>query len=201
MKSVTIIFLVTLFFFSSRLKAQFNISDKQPIYVGVNIANHSVTIPFYKVFNGKINPGISIDAERVYSNRKKSQWLQRANVGTFFNSIDGTGIYLNANIAYRYKSRQGLFFDAGAGLGYLHKFHPANIYRLHESGEYKREKDAGKPFLTINIPLSIGYNFKKIDRSPASIYFRYEPFIQIPNNKDIFFWPQALVGLGISYKI
>ncbi|MEJ0029549.1 MAG: hypothetical protein WDO15_03930 [Bacteroidota bacterium] len=68
--------------------------------------NHSISPPFHKIIRTPIHPGIQVAVEARYKETSRSKFFQTFNLGGFYNKYNGTGFYLNTEVAYRFKTKQ-----------------------------------------------------------------------------------------------
>ena len=172
--------------------------EKNQFPVDISFLNHAVTMPFDGIILSPVHPGISIGTEYYYINRLKGQLFQDLHTGFFYNKYVARALFLETLTGYRYSLLSGLFADAGAGIGYLHSFHPSkDVFALSTSGEYEKTRDQGKPAFTVSVEIGIGYDFHYKTGCPVSAYLRYQPFIQMPYSKESFLYPHLKISFGI----
>lgn len=141
------------------------------------LGNNTHSLPFHRVCRvDPFYPSFSLGTEFFWKNGKHGQLLQMANLGGFYHKYSAQGIYLSADIAYRYTAGFGLFTDIGLGLGYLHIFHPGAVYEI-KSGKYQQVRDWGSPRALLEVVWDIGYDFSARYKRPLRFFIRYRPFL------------------------
>jgi hypothetical protein len=86
-------------------------------------------------------------------------------------------------------------------LGYLHSFHPREIFAQNARGEYGKVKDNGKPGAIFFLTLGAGFDFSRVSKWPVSLFIRFQPYIQTPYNPETSVLPQSMVHLGIRVQL
>jgi len=185
------------------LSAVMTFAAEQSFPVTVSACNHSVALPFRKVFRmSPLYPGASAGTEYVYKQGNWGQIHQTGNLGFFTNSVVGTGLFLQSDFGYRYTAPFGLFGEVSAGAGYVHQFSPRQGYELDENGQYVEVSDYGKPGVSLGFSTSLGFDMGKPLglRGSVAPFIRYQWFIQAPYVSELSVAPQSLLHAGIRFS-
>ena len=174
---------------------------KKQFPLEVSFCNHAVTMPFDGIILSPLHPGFTIGTEYGYTEGRLGRIFQNLHLGYYFNKFNAKALFLKTETGYRYTFGFGLFGDVSMGLGYLHSFHPTEIFAMNAQGEYERVKDKGKGALIILMALGAGYDFSKKVGWPISLFFRFQPYIQTPYNPTTSVFPQLLVHFGIRVQL
>ena len=158
-------------------------------------------MPFNGIILKPLHPGFSIGTEYRYSEGKLGCIYQSLHTGYYFNKYNARGLYIQTELGYRYTADFGLFGDLTLGAGYLHSFHPKEVFKLNSQGEYEKAKDKGKPGAIILVSLGLGYDFSRKFSWPVSFFFRFQPYFQTPYNLETSVFPQAMVHFGIRVQL
>ncbi len=170
------------------------------IPVVVAFSTHSYSWPFINSFSTPIQPGFKIGTEYIYSTKPKYSVLQTFNLGYFRNPEFLNAYYLNSYFAMRRTFSFNMFVDTKIGLGYVHKQHTREVFKLNGDGEYERHTDWGTPALEGGMSFGIGYNFE-IDDNILSPFIEYDWTIIYPHaKKEIPVLPHSLYHIGIRYN-
>ncbi|HEV8515213.1 MAG TPA: hypothetical protein VGQ59_18150 [Cyclobacteriaceae bacterium] len=175
---------------------------KKPLSMTISFFNHSISMPFHKIFAQPIHPGIQVGVEGRYFENNRSKLFQTLNAGMFYNNYNGKGFYLNSEFAYRYTSKSGIFAETLLGIGYLRTYHPTDIYELNNSGTYQKVNDKGFSSPIVSFAFGLGYAFKSSSLFSFAPFIRYESIIQTHYNSDLEVLPQSAfhIGLRITKK-
>jgi len=175
---------------------------KKPLSMTISFFNHSISMPFHKIFAQPIHPGIQVGIEGRYIETDRSKLFQTLNAGMFYNNYNGKGFYLNSEFAYRYTSKPGIFAETLLGIGYLRTYHPTDIYELNNSGTYQKVNDKGFSSPIVSFAFGLGYAFKSSSLFSFAPFIRYESIIQTHYNSDLEVLPQSAfhIGLRITKK-
>lgn len=174
-----------------------NLKHHKPYTGSLSFFNHSISVPFHKIINPIIHPGMQAGIEGRYFETRRSKLFQALNLGMFYNKYNGTGFYLNTELAYRYTSKFRISAEALAGIGYLRIFHPADIYQLTDDGTYEKVKDKGFSSPVFSFGLGLGYSIKSASSFSFSPFFRYQSIIQTRYSADLEVLPHAAFHIGI----
>jgi hypothetical protein len=174
-----------------------NKKQHKPLAATLSFFNHSIAMPFHKMLNKPLHPGIQAGIEGRYFETQKSKLFQTLNLGMFYNKYNGTGFYLNTELAYRYTSKYALFAEALAGLGYLRTYHPVDIYQITNSGIYEKARDKGFSSAFFSFAFGLGYAIRSSSRFSFAPFIRYEGLIQTRYSPDLDILPQAAFHIGI----
>jgi len=174
---------------------------KKQFPLEVSFINHSVTMPFAGFILDPIHPGFNVGTEYVYGQGRQVRFFQSLQAGYYDNTYNAKALFFMTGPGLRYTFRFGLFADAGLGVGYLHSFHPTEIFAQDASGEYVRVKDNGKPAFVIFGSLGLGWDFSARSGWPICLFVRYQPYLQTPYNLMSSVFPQALVHFGVRVQL
>ena len=174
---------------------------KKQFPLEASFINHAVTMPFDGIVLKPIHPGFNLGTEYVYTQGRWGRFFQSLQVGYYYNKYNAKALFLLTGAGYRYTFRFGLYADAGLGIGYLHSFHPTEIFAQDGSGEYVRVKDSGKPAFVAFVSLGLGWDFSARIGWPVCLFVRYQPYIQTPYNPTSSIFPQALFHFGVRVQI
>ncbi len=187
---------VTLFVFllivgNARLLAQ----DREwPI--NVSVFNQQWAFPYYEPLKiTPIHPGLEVGISCLKKD-KLFCFPQSANLGYFYNTNAGSALFLQINQSIRFSPKCGFFADISLGVGYMHAFHPRDIYRK-EDGIYKKVTDFGKPSIMFSFAQTFGYDFSKKHQLPIAPFIKYQWFASSPYFDMIFpIRPNSLTHIG-----
>jgi hypothetical protein len=183
----------------SQNSSENKIKQKFPIMVA--FSTHSYSWPIVKSFVTPIQPGFKIGTEYVYSSKKNRTLLQTINAGYFKNRDFLNAYYLNSYFTYRYSFPFKAFIDASIGIGYIHKRHAREVFKLNDNGEYESKTDWGSPGVQAGLNLGVGYRFKLMEKQ-LSAFISYEWFVEYPHVKGLTpFLPHSLYHIGIRYYL
>jgi hypothetical protein len=178
--------------------AQNQVQQKKPQFpLELSIFNHAITMPFNGIILNPIHPGFSLGTEYHYTEGRLGCLFQSIHAGYYFNKYNARALFIKTEIGYRYTVKFGLFGDVTLGTGYLHSFHPTEVYKLNAQGKYEKAKDKGKGAVIFLISLGIGYDFSQKVEWPVSVFFRYQPYCQTPYNLKTSVLPQSMVHIGV----
>lgn len=173
---------------------------RKPLAVVASLFNHAVSMPFHKMVRTPVHPGFQAGVEGRYFENQSSKVFQTLNAGWFHNRYNGTGVYFNTEVAYRFTSKKGLFAEALAGLGYLRMFHPTEIYQL-KNGAYEVVKDKGFSSGLVSGALGVGYAFPSSSALAVAPFVRYQLLVQTRYSPDLTALPQTALHLGVRINI
>ena len=162
---------------------------------------HAVTMPFDGLRISPLHPGFTLGTEYIYSEGRLGRLFQSLRIGYFNHEFSAKALFLQTGLGYRYTIGFGLFADLDLGLGYIHSFHPSEIFAQNDMGEYEKVKDKGKPGLMISLALGLGYDFSNKLGWPICLFFRFQPFIQTPYSEETSVFPQSFVHFGLRVQL
>jgi hypothetical protein len=174
-----------------------NKKQDKPLSANLSFFNHSISVPFHKMINKSLHPGVQAGIERRYFETHKSKLFQTLNLGMFYNEYNGTGFYLNTELAYRYTSKYNIYAETMAGFGYLRIYHPVDIYQLTSMGTYEKVRDKGFSSPIISFAFGLGYAIKSSSAYSFAPFIRYECLIQTHYNSDMNVLPHAALHIGV----
>jgi len=167
----------------------------------ISFINHAVTLPFDGIVLRPIHPGFSLGSEFAWKEGRLGRLFQNFQAGYYFNEFNAKGLFLQTGIGLRHTFRFNLFAEIQAGLGYLHSFHPRQIFRMGDNGAWVKARDGGKPSAIMSVAFGIGYDFTRIPGRPVSLFLRFQPFLQTPYSTEESILPQSFVHFGIRFKL
>ncbi|MFC2160525.1 hypothetical protein ACFLRX_02605, partial [Acidobacteriota bacterium] len=162
-----------------------------------SFVTHAVTMPFDGIIFSPLHPGFAVGTEYAYSEKKRGRLFQSLHAGYFNHEFSAKAFFAQTGVGYRYTLGFGLFADTDLSLGYIHSFHPTDIFAQNSQGEYEQVKDKGKAGFMISWALGIGYDFSKKTGWPVSLFLRFQPFLQTPYSKETSVLPQSFVHFGL----
>lgn len=177
------------------------VGSRQQFPLELSFFNHAVTMPFDGIVLKPLHPGFSVGTEYAYTEGRLGKIYQSLHAGYYYNKYNAKAFFLETGVGYRYTAGFGLFGDLSLGLGYLHSFHPVEIFAMNAQGEYERVKDKGKSAFIFLGALGAGYDFSRKVGWPVSLFFRFQPFIQTPYGPMTSVLPQSLVCIGIRVQL
>ena len=201
---LSIMFLFSLLFFSliSSIYAQEEqAKPKKQFPLEFSFFNHASSSPFDSTILDILHPGFSLGTEFTYKEGRFSKFYQGLSLGYFYHEIIAKGLFLQTTGGYRYTTGLGFFGDLTVGLGYLLYFHPGQVFKLNDQGEYEPAKSPGKSALMISFSLGVGYDFSRKAKLPLSIFIRYQPFGQTPYSNKESWWLHAMLHVGIRVQL
>src|SRR6478736_8791562 len=74
--------------------------QRGPLSMTVSFFNHAISVPFHKMISEPLHPGVQAGIEGRYFEKRGSKLFQTLNIGAFNNKYNGTGFYLNTELAY-----------------------------------------------------------------------------------------------------
>ena len=173
------------------------IAGKKNIPLVLSFFKHNASLPFEGIIKSPLHPGVSAGTEFTYKTGKIGKIFQTINIGYFYNKFNAKALFLCSEFGYRKTMQLGLFGDLFIGLGYIHSFHPKEIYALNAHGEYEKAKDKGKSAYLISAAIGLGYDFSKKAGWPFSVFIKYQYALQGPHNLDSPLWPNAMLHFGV----
>lgn len=168
----------------------------KPFVLEACFINQAVGSPFDGTILRIVHPGFSLGTELILKDGRRWQWVGGVRAGYYFNRYNSRALFLLPSIGLRFTLPFGLFAEAGPGLGYLHSFHPGEIWRLNGEGEYEKARDAGKPALMIAGGAGLGFDFSSKAGWPLAVFVRYQSYIQVPDTPQEGTLWQALLQAG-----
>ena len=175
--------------------------SKKQFPLELSFFNHAVTMPFDGIVLKPLHPGFSLGTEYGFTEGRLGRIYQSLHTGYYFNEYNARALFLKTGLGYRYTLGFGLFGDLSLGLGYLHSFHPVEIFAQNAQGEYERVKDHGKASVIFFLTMGMGFDFSRVTNWPVSLFLRFQPYIQTPYNPESSILPQSMVHLGIRVQL
>jgi hypothetical protein len=206
-KAILILFLaISILGFSRwRLEAQDDAArkaaTKMQFPLEISFINHAVTLPFDGIVLSPIHPGFSLGSEFAWKEGRLGRLFQNFQAGYFYNEFNAKGLFLQTGIGFRHTFRFNLFAEVQAGLGYLHSFHPRQIYEMGADGEWEKARNGGKSSAIFSVAFGIGYDFIRILGRHVSLFLRFQPFLQTPYCEEDSILPQSFMHFGIRFKL
>lgn len=201
MKQIYTSFITVLFLVGMAFPQTVTPLKKKQFPLEVSFINHAVTMPFDGIVLNPLHPGFSLGTEFVYSEGRVGRIFQSLHLGYYHNKYNARAFFLETEAGYRFTTGFGLFADLSLGLGYLHSFHPREIFEMNSRGEYEHVRDGGKGALIVMTSLGAGYDLSRKFGWPVSLFFRFQPYIQTPCNLETSILPQSWVHFGIRIQL
>lgn len=200
---IIMILLSFLFFFliSSSYSQENPAKPKKRFPLELSFFNHASSSPFDSTILDILHPGFSLGTEYTYKEGRFGKFFQGLSLGYFYHEIIAKGFFLQTTGGYRYTTGFGLFGDLSLGLGYLLYFHPGEVFKLNDQGEYEPAKSPGRSALMISFSLGVGYDFSRKSGLPLSVFIRYQPFGQTPYSNKESWWLHAMLHVGIRVQL
>ncbi|MDN5214780.1 hypothetical protein QQ020_22060 [Fulvivirgaceae bacterium BMA12] len=168
----------------------------------VGLFVHSISLPFSASnhFVGLnrlpgISAGVGLD---IGKNQKKLDAKYSVAFSAYHQKNLHNGFELNNILLLQYELFPGFHLEGGPGLGYLHTFEDAPVYRL-EGGEYQQVRSWGRAQVTASMLLGI---FVPVSQR-IGIVTNYQFLFQWPfaTKAGVFFIPQSRINLGTRINI
>lgn len=155
---------------------------------------HNITWPFITLSppNVGLKTGLELDAV----SRHRKALVLTSNLGWYYDAHFATGVYINESAGFRYSTPINLFLDIALGIGYLHNFPTRRTFTL-EDGKYVKRVDPGRPCFMGLVNIGMGYRFN----DAASLFLRYEWFVQVPYREDWPVVPHGCLHIGMGMTI
>ncbi|MEM9363177.1 MAG: hypothetical protein AAGA43_11105 [Bacteroidota bacterium] len=193
--------LVIIFLISLGIKSQ--TTQKGSLeFVEVGSFIHSISLPF-KASNGFIalnrSPGIRISTSFPI-NENTFSLAYRLALSFYHQKGLHYGLHLNNQIALCYGKLSFLTPEIQLGLGYLHIFQDAPLYKF-ENGGYKRKKDWGRSQLTGS--LALGFKIRISEKARLDLTLAHQIVLQFPfaPKADVFGILHNNTYIGLRKKI
>jgi hypothetical protein len=167
-------------------------------YLEVGFFIHSVSLPF-KASNHLIGfnrfPGITIGFSKHYKEPKgKLDKYFYHSISYYHQKELHKGLELSSVYTLDHKLRRQFGANGGMGLGYLHTFEDAPIYKLKD-GKYKQVRDWGRPQFTPSVKFGLTY----LISSSYQLAVNYQFALQLPFAKKagVLFIPHNRIYLSV----
>ncbi len=169
--------------------------------IELSFINQAITLPFDGIVLSPLHPGFSLGTEYAWKDGSWTRLFQGFHAGYFYNEFSAKALFFQTEIGFRLTLPFGLFGDVGAGVGYLHSFHPRAIFRMNADGGFAKAKDGGKSAALLSAALGIGFDFSRRLGWPVSVFIRFQPFLQTPYCVEESILPQSFVHFGVRFKL
>ena len=170
-------------------------------FINQAVSDDMDSIPFIGKIMEILHPGFSLGTEYAYLQNLNHRIFQNIQAGYYFNEYAARAIFFQTGLGYRYSLRFGLFADVSVNLGYLHSFHPVEVWKLNNQGEYELAEDKGRGAMTIGLAFGLGYDFNPALGWPVSLFVRYQPYGQTRYSAFDSWLLQAWLQFGIRVQI
>ncbi len=142
-----------------------------------------------------ISAGIGLDIGR---NQKKLDAKYLTTFSAYHQKNLHNGFELNNILLIQYELFPRFYLEGGPGLGYLHTFEDAPVYRL-KGGEYRQVRSWGRAQITSSMLLRI---FVPVTKR-MGIVTNYQFLFQWPfaTKAGVFFIPHSRINLGTRINI
>lgn len=197
MKKSCIPILLFCFLVKPSLSQEEKIPDKRNFPLTLSFFSHQASLPFQGMLSSPAHPGFSLGTEFSYKKGKTGNLFQTININYFHNKFNAKAFFLNSEFGYRHTLNFGLFGDAFLGVGYIHSYHPNEIFAQNSSGIYEKVKDKGKPAFLISGAIGLGYDFSRKTGWRISLFLKYQYALQTPHNLDSPMWPNSMLHIGL----
>jgi hypothetical protein len=200
-KNVFLLFLFFFYYIPSSYSQDNPDRSKKQFPLEISFFNSASSNPFNSTILDILHPGFSLGTEYTYKEGRFGKFYQGLNFGYFYHEIIAKGFFIQTTGGYRHTTGFGLFGDLSIGLGYLVYFHPGEVFKLNDQGEYETAKSPGKSALMLSFSIGLGYDFSRKTRLPLSIFIRYQPFAQTPYSVKESWWLYAMLHTGIRVHL
>lgn len=140
---------------------------------------HSFGMPFVGNDFFKIDhlPGFSAGASLPLNTTGNWRTDYRLRLSGYMAEGLHNGLHVSNQVVESFRPAQGFRLEGLAGLGYLHTFEDATVYKF-DGGSYKPKRDWGRPQLTLSIGL--GFSIRLGRNSPYWFFAEQQFIIQFP---------------------
>lgn len=195
--AIIIIFLVTPIW-SQEAQDQ-SINKKQSWPISISLTSHSWSLPLTNIGRLKpFYPGFSVGTEFYYIKKERGRLIQTLELGGFANSNQGSALYFNSNLTYRFITRYGLMTEIGLGLGYFHGFYRSQTFVQDAYGEYSAVANNGIPASSSNISFALGYDLSKKSDKKMMPFIKYQWIASTKYWSILGIRPNSLLHLGVQ---
>lgn len=170
--------MILLLMVSIGVKSQVHNNNKVE-FVEAGIFIHSISLPF-KASNGflKLNrwPGFKIGTS-IPINHNNLGLSYRPSLSFYHQKKLHYGFHFNNQFALSYPKDKTISTELLGGIGYLHTFEDAPLYKI-EQGIASKKKDWGRSQFTISLGIGFGVNILK--NSGLKAFVQQEIILQLP---------------------
>ena len=143
-----------------------------------------------------LHPGIMVGTEWKLNQNPRADIFLTANLGGYHHRLLSSGVFVNSEIGYRYRSSMGIFAQASLGLGYLHVFYPGEVYEFDESANrFQPATNDGHPALLASLGLALGYKIGTTPKAPE-LFISYQYAPELPFSLTGL---HQLLGVGVTF--
>ena len=164
-------------------------SQKQP----------ALTLSYFGEFIGHpgFKAGLNVPiAGKHQPGKRHSLLLAGANLGSYYHRGNHTGIFIEAELGYRWTTKGGFKVETFISTGYHRSLIDGPVFSVDSEGTVVRERFAGQNTLATSWLLGIG---KQLKNSPIGWHIRPGLMIRTPHNSSIL--PHLFIETGITYKL
>ena len=164
-------------------------SERQPV----------LTVSYFGEFIGHpgFKAGINVPiAGRHKPGKRHSLLLAGGNAGAYYHKGNHTGLFLEAELGYRFITKGGFKIESFLSAGYHRSFVDGPVYRVNSFNEVSRQRWAGQNTSHASWSLGLGKQFK---RSPIGWHIRPGFMIRGPHNSSVL--PHFFVETGVTYNL
>jgi hypothetical protein len=171
--------------------------------VEVDVANHSVAMPFDHLGRTTpLHPALFVRAEHHWLGGRVLGLHQDLHLGGFHDPLMGTSAMFGTDLTGRATASFGLMGEASLGLGVSHSFRARPVLKWNDEDKtYAPATDFGRPGITGGFGLGLGYDFRRLTRTPMTLLVTYDWFGQSPWLPAIPVGPQGALGVGIRWTL
>ncbi|TRX57676.1 hypothetical protein FNH22_14790 [Fulvivirga sp. M361] len=196
---------VLLIFFSLVVSALYGqgIETKKRIdFIQGGVFIHSVSLPF-KASNQLVGlnrlPGLRIGAGiNIWKQRKRLCTKYLVSFSAYHQKELHYGYELSNSLLAQYRLFSKIYLEGGLGLGYLHTFEDAALYKT-ENGQYQQHRDWGRAQCTVNV--FMGFLVPVSDR--LGLFTNYNSVLQQPfaRKAGVLFISHTRIALGARVNL
>jgi len=180
MKRPLVLFLSIITFSENGIAEPDSVKAKKQFPLVIAVGTHTLSAPWHnKPLTYQFNPSLIVGTEFTHKNWKHFRLAQPVNLGFFQHEFIESGVFLNTDLAFSYRTGFGLHTDISLGAGYLHAFSRREVFEL-KNGEYEKVTDWGRPTAMFSLAAALGYQFKSNRRLSFSPFIQYRWFAQAP---------------------
>lgn len=135
--------------------------------VSFSFFSHATSLPG-GTWAGAVHPGLDIGLQTRLREKENSRTFLTWKLGYYYHRLVHHGLQIYGEYNWDFKLFRGLRLGVAGGLGYLHTFEKHEIFKLEDSGDYRRVGRLGKAHAQISIASGLLYQASSL----------FQPFIQ-----------------------
>lgn len=171
-------------------------------FAEVSLFSHSVSLPLSasnQLIGLNRSPGISIGlAKSIWKKREKLTTNYFLSFSAYHQKKLHYGLELSNTLLAQYRLFSKINIDGGVGVGYLHTFEDAAVYK-QTNGQYEQVSDWGRPqgLAHALIGTSVGLSNK------INLVAHYKFLLQLPfaRKGGVFFIPHSRFSIGVRINL